>query len=118
MSEERRKAVRIKKPLIVQYMDEAGNKLWDISSVWDFSELGMMITTEQPFPEEAVLNFRIRLPSHPYESFAIKGKIISSKSTRSYIYVTRIEFVDIPQECQDALKEYIKWYLDKEGGTK
>lgn len=131
--EERRRAVRIKKTLFVQYKDEAGIEKWDMASMNDFSELGMFIITETPFSIDAVLNFRFKLPSNPFETLILRGRVVAcekraiAKDRHDAAlagHSTKIEFMDIKEEQKKSIREYVSWFLskqvseNKEGGAK
>jgi len=127
MAEEKRKSVRIKKLITVRYSFGAGQgeKRWDITSVRDLSETGMCVTTQQVFACGDLINFLIKIPSRPLEWIELTGKVVGSvKSTAlsgeslSASHITRVEFINLKNEQKELIREYITWFLSKEGGGK
>lgn len=120
MEEERRKSIRIKKSLTVQYSRNLnqGAATWDMTTIKDISETGMCIVTDKDFLPNEIINFRLKIPFRPFEWLEFSGKIISSEVFKTKACVTRVEFVDLKEEQKGLIKEYIKWFLDKQGGEK
>jgi c-di-GMP-binding flagellar brake protein YcgR len=125
--EERRKAVRIKKVITVRYSYcvDKGDKKWDMTVVKDISETGMCVTTHKQFSAQEEVAFLIKIPSRPLDWMEFTGRVIASESpvaasgaTVTGTYVTRIEFVNLKDEQKEAVREYITWFLSKEGGGK
>jgi hypothetical protein len=60
----------------------------------------------------------IKIPSHPYEPFHIRGKVIASNglklsdsTTLKGTYFTRVEFVYLKDEYKKLLFDYIDWLI-------
>lgn len=120
MGEERRKSVRIKKALTVRYcygVDKADKK-WDITTIKDFGDVGMCITTRQRFPLNYILTFLIKIPSRPLEWIEFTGRVVESKESMVDRHLTRIEFINLKEGQKELIREYIRWFLSKEGGGK
>lgn len=119
MGEERRKSVRIKKALTVRYcgVDKADKK-WDITAVRDISEIGMCITTHQQFLPNDIVTFLIKIPSRPLEWVEFTGRVVGSEESRVDTHLTRIEFMNLKEVQKELIREYITWFLTKEGGRK
>ena len=118
MGEERRKSVRIKKVLTVRYcygVDKADKK-WDMTLIRDISETGMRITTRQRFSLNDILTFLIKVPSRPLEWVEFTGRVVESKESRVARHLTRIEFINFKEGQKELIREYITWFLSKEGG--
>lgn len=115
MENEKRKSVRIKKPLVVQYSRDlnAINKIWGMANVKDISATGMCIIADTAIPVNETVNLRIKLPTRPFDWLEFNGRIVKSEGS-----VTRIEFMDLEAEKDKLIKEYIGWFLSKEGGKK
>jgi len=121
---EKRKAERIYKSLIVSYGTE--NHLgvvekWDITTVINFSKKGMVFTSNCICGDK--INFMIKLPSRPYESLCICGRIIESKAlkltnseTLTGTFITRVEFVDLKDEQNKLLCDYAEWLINNDSG--
>lgn len=110
MDRERRKSLRIKRSLTVQYgylLDKDRIK-WDMTAIKDINQTGLCISTEKCFPPNEIIYFRIKFPNVPFKSFEFKGKVIESKAGG---LVTRIEFLDLNEDQKAPLQEYAKWFL-------
>ena len=127
MGEERRKSVRIKKALTVRYsygIDKDGKK-WDITAIRDIGETGMSITTHQRFSLSDIVTFLIKIPSRPLEWIEFTGRVVGSEELRAISgevvagsHITRVEFINLKEDQKELIREYITWFLTKEGGGK
>ncbi len=126
MDEERRKAVRVAKPVLVRYQINANTneyrKRWDETQVKDLSETGAKITTAQCYPQGTVITLRFRLPSSP-ESVEVQGKVVDCQqlcgkyeSPISGMHLTRLEFIHDNEESRKMLREYVEWVLKMQAG--
>jgi len=123
MDKERRRYVRVRKPIVVQYKENSQSR-WDMTLVKDISAGGMLITTDRAFPEGTVLNFRINLPSSPFQKFEVNGKVVSSKNmvarlsgeVLSSAFISRIQFFELNESQKQSLEFYIGSFL-KQGGN-
>lgn len=115
MKEERRRAVRIKKSLIVQYSRTFydDTKYWDITTIKDISETGMCIITNKNFSPNETVSFRVKIPSRPFEWLEFTGRIVDIEISKLNTYITRVEFVDLTEEQKNLIKEYINWFLGR-----
>lgn len=121
---DKRKAVRIYKNLIVSY--GVRNHLgvvekWDITTVINFSKTGMVFTSG--FACSGTVDFMVKLPSHPYEPFHIGGRVIESsqfKLADSTIlkdtFLTRVEFIYPKEEYKKLLFDYVDWLIKNDPG--
>ncbi|MDD5561389.1 MAG: PilZ domain-containing protein [Candidatus Omnitrophica bacterium] len=119
---EKRKAERIYKSLIVSYgmRNHLGVvEKWDITTVMNFSKTGMVFTSAYICGNE--IDFMIRLPSRPYESLNIRGKIIESKALRlsnsavsTGTFLTRVEFIDLKDDQNKMLCDYVDWLINND----
>ena len=126
MQEERRKAVRIKKFLTVRYSYGVSqeHRKWDMTVIRDISETGMSITTAQHFPPNEVLTFLIKIPSKPLEWIEFIGRVVGSEELKSAsggafrgAHITRVEFINLKGTQKELIREYVTWFLSKEGGS-
>ncbi|MBU0547801.1 MAG: PilZ domain-containing protein [Candidatus Omnitrophica bacterium] len=116
---EKRKAERISKNLIVSYgvQNHLGVvEKWDITTVSNFSKTGMVFTSSCIC--EGEIDFMIKVPSHPYESLRIRGRVIESSAlklanskTASGTFVTRVEFIVLEKEQNKLFCDYVDWLL-------
>lgn len=112
MGKEKRRAIRIKSTLFVQYCID--NK-WDISIVRDISESGVCILTSKQFTKDSTIALRLKIPSRPFEIIEISGRVIDSTAA-SYgeSFVTRIEFRNLEEDIQILFHEYVNWVIRNE----
>jgi len=119
MEEERRRSVRVKKPLSVQYSYSLDNKTrWDMSFIKDLSDTGICITTNNIFPADEIFFIRIKIPIKPHQALEIEGKVIESREYKACGYITRLEFVGLKDDQKELIREYIAWILLKERSKK
>lgn len=118
MEADKRKSVRIKKSLVVQYNYKISQSttLWNMSTIKDISETGMCIVTDRSFPPNEKMNFRIKIPSRPFEWLEFNGRIVDTEASTANIYFARVEFTNLQEEQKGLIGEYIKWFLDNQGG--
>lgn len=125
MEGERRKSERVKRLLIVQYAAEPDNFLkWDMSTMKDLSEGGMLVTTSRNFPNGTVLKFRFQLPTEPHQKLTLKARVVCSENIVTKMgfvidgYSSRVEFLDMDDEQKAKLQKYVQWFTSKTGGVK
>jgi c-di-GMP-binding flagellar brake protein YcgR len=119
MDEERRRSIRIKKPLTVQYSHMLDNKtVWDMSFIKDLSDTGMCISTNRTFPLNEIFFIRIKVPIKPFLALETEGKVVESKETKTSGFITRVEFINLKEEEKELIREYIAWILVKERSKK
>ena len=119
MKEERRRSIRVKKPLTVQYNYTLDNKtIWDMSFIKDLSDTGMCITTNKIFPKDEIFFIRIKVPIKPHLALEIEGKVVESKESKACGYITRVEFAGLKDDQKELIREYIAWVLVKERSKK
>lgn len=110
--EERRKAVRVKANLSVQYsLDEAGgNRTWDISAVQNISELGVSILVGKIVKTGSLISLRFKIPFRPFENIEITGKVVHcSASNQKTCYMLRIKFKYLDENTVIIFREYVDW---------
>jgi len=125
MGEERRKSVRIKRGLTVRYgygIDK-DDKKWDMTLIRDISETGMCITTHKQFLPNDIITFLIKIPSRPLEWIEFTGRVVGPEKLKAIsgeavagAHITRVEFINLKEGHKELIREYITWFLSKEGG--
>jgi len=107
--EEKRRSIRIKKPVTVQYCrnPDVDEKKWDMTFVRDISQTGMCITLDTSFAPGKILDFRLKFPTAAQKWIDLKGRVVDSKMNG---YITRIEFVDLKEEDKKLIGEFIAFY--------
>jgi hypothetical protein len=119
MSEERRKSIRIRKPISVQYSYEVNNKkIWDMSLLKDLSDIGLCVGTNKCFSKDKIFFLRLKLPLRPFESLELDSRVVESNKTQAGNYITRFEFINPTEEQKELIREYVAWILIKERGGK
>ncbi len=127
MGEDRRKSVRIKKLLTVRYSYgiNNSNKKWDITSIRDISETGISINTQQAFAVNDIITFLVKIPSRPLDWLEFTGRVVVSEELKSISgesvagsHLTRVEFINLKEKERELIKEYVTWFLAKDGGGK
>jgi len=125
MGEERRKSVRIKKFITVRYNygADTGEKKWDMTVVRDISETGMSIATNHKFSPNDIVDFLIKIPSRPLDWIELTGRVVASKELKSVYtaavtaaHTTRVEFTNLKEDKKELIRQYVTWFLSKEGG--
>lgn len=106
MAEERRRAVRIKKELVVQYQELGKDQCWDIAEVKDLSEVGLVMFTEKIFAVDTALHFRIKVPLDPTQWYEFDGKVVGCDKHR-----VRIDITNRGPEVLVIIREFVAWYL-------
>jgi len=116
---DKRKATRIYKNLMVSYgvrNDLGVVEKWDITTVKNFSKTGMVFTSGYICKD--MVDFMIRLPSHPYEPLHINGRVIESGALKlpnsgmvGGTFLTRVEFINLKKEHSDLLNDFIDWLI-------
>ncbi len=121
---DKRKATRIYKNLMISY--GVRNNLgvvekWDITTVKNFSKTGMVFTSGYICKD--MVDFMIRLPSHPYEPLHINGRVIESSTLKSAgsgsisgTFLTRVEFINLRKEHSDLLNDFIDSLIENDPG--
>ncbi len=125
MGEERRKSVRIKKVLTVRYSYGVNKdeKKWDITAIRDISETGMSVSTHCKFSPNDIVTFLIKIPSRPLEWIEFTGRVVGTEDLKAIsgetltgAHITRVEFINLKEDQKELIREYITWFLTKEGG--
>lgn len=119
MPEEKRKADRIKKPLVIQYgyiRQEDNQKIWDETTIRDISETGISFRAARRFATGAPIILRINLPSNPLEWTEVNVEVVDSAESAIGIHMTRVKFMDLGEQEKKLIGECVAWFLGKDGG--
>lgn len=121
MDEEKRRSIRITKPLTAQFgVKKDGPISWDMGRINDIGEYGICLYTSVPLQKEAHCFLKIRMPIAPRKRLDLTGKVVESFKSKSKanICTTRLEFLNLDEEQKETLREYIAWALVNERGEK
>ncbi|MDP1853147.1 MAG: PilZ domain-containing protein [Candidatus Omnitrophota bacterium] len=113
-SEEKRKAPRIKKQLVIQYSFKRGidqPEVWDESVINDISETGASFNVGKQFRRDEIFVIYLYSPVNPADKIEIKVKVIDSAASSIGIHRTRVEFVGLLEEQKILLRECIAQFL-------
>jgi hypothetical protein len=114
MGEEKRKALRVKTSLFVQYCFDVNSeqKSWDITSVKNLSETGVCLQTGKPFEIGSTIALRFKIPSRPFDKIEISARVVCSQSIgQGTTSMIRAEFKDLSEETKGILREYVLWMV-------
>ena len=114
---EKRKSERLRRPLIIQYSFKKEDKeIWDESMINDISETGASFNASNRFTKGDVFLMKLNSPTNAEEKINIKAKVIDSAASSVGVHRTRVEFMEVPEEQKNLLKNSIAWFLDNAGG--
>ena len=111
---ERRRYTRIDKNFVVSYRIYGEPNDIDVSQTKNFSEGGMLLTTNRAFDSSTILAIEIRLPliSQPIR---LLGKILDSKEiARNLIYETRLVFTYMDKQSRNFVKNTVNYFSKKD----
>ncbi|MBU0503583.1 MAG: PilZ domain-containing protein [Candidatus Omnitrophota bacterium] len=114
MDQEKRYSLRIKKQVDTQYRNLVDDKeVWVTLSVRNISEAGACVLIDKfPLIGEEIL-LRLRTPLNPNKWFRINTKVIDVDIFMKKTYLARLKFIDLKDEYQEQLKEYVDFYLKR-----
>ncbi len=118
MDEERRKAVRIKTSLFVQYCFNINSehKSWDITTVKDLSETGVSLQTGMPFEIGTIIALCFKIPSRPFDKTEINAVVVGCQSIgQGTTCIVRAEFKNVSDDTRGVLREYVLWMVKNQG---
>lgn len=112
--EEKRKASRIEKAIVVQYsICIDGNPCWDSSTIKNISADGILLHTDKNFEKGQLLELRFKLPADPLNWLIAKGQVVESSHCK-----TRIRFIDLGESQKKIIDEYIGWFVKNNPSVK
>ena len=108
---ERRKHKRIKVSFVVSYRPLEKEEDADLSQTKNFSQGGMLLTTNRAFESDTLLKIFIRVPLVKGKIYLI-GKVLESKEiVKNLIYETRIAFHNLEDEIDRVLKDTVDAFV-------
>ena len=111
---EKRKHIRIDRNFVVSYRIYGDPNNIDVSQTKNFSEGGMLLTTNHSFDSGTILAIEIRLPliSQPIR---LLGKILESKEiAHNLIYETRLIFTYMDDQSRKFVKNTVNYFSKKD----
>jgi hypothetical protein len=116
--QEKRKTIRIRKPLYVQFGIGIGSAVsWDMSLLKDISEEGLCLRTSMVLEKGQVCYLRFKVP-HAKEPMSFAAEVVESLPVSSRVALTRLHFQAVSDDDKRVLREYIALTLANErGGT-
>ena len=111
---EKRRHPRIKASFVVSYRPLEKEEAADLSQTKNFSQGGMLLTTNRAFPEGTFLKMLIRLPLLR-DKINLIGKVLESKEVvKNLIYETRIVFQNLEEEIERVFKETVEKFIGRD----
>ncbi len=108
---ERRLSSRIDVSFVVSYRPLDENEAADLSQTRNFSQGGMLLTTNTAFKKGTFLKMFIRLPLITDKIYLL-GKVLESKQVvKNLIYETRIVFQNLEDEVNRVLKDTVNSFM-------
>ncbi len=107
---ERREHRRIKASFVVSYRPLEEHEYADLSQTKNFSQGGMLLTTNVKFSANTFLKMYIRVPN-VREKINLIGRVVDSKEVvKNLIYETRIGFQDLDEKIASLLGDTVKGF--------
>ncbi len=111
---ERRKHLRIDRNFVVSYRIYGDPNNIDVSQTKNFSEGGMLLTTNRLFDDGTILAIEIRLPLVS-QSIRVLGKILETKEiAHNLIYETRLVFTYMDDQSRKFVKNTVNYFSKKD----
>jgi c-di-GMP-binding flagellar brake protein YcgR len=109
---ERRKFVRVDGTFVVSYRDiTSAEAKTNITQTRNISAGGIMFTTDEGFPEGAVLSLSLRLPGK-VDHINVKIQVVgSSKTGKGFSHVTRGKFINLKEEDRESIRKIVEYNL-------
>jgi len=105
--QEKRKTVRLEKPLVVQYahnsLDPVKPLIWDSTTTRNISIEGIFLNTSKIFEKNEKLQLRFKIPNDPHNQLEITGEVMESLARK-----TRIKFSDLDEHQKKIIGDYIE----------
>ena len=112
MGEERRRAPRIDRRLMVRYRrPTSGKPQWMVSPLRDFSAMGIRFIGETGFPVGTVLEVQMQLPSSP-EPLTVMTRVVWLRGgTAGKLAEHGVEFVDPSPQARQQIMQATEVFL-------
>jgi len=109
---ERRRGKRIKVSFVVSYRPLEKEEAADLSQTRNFSQGGMLLTTNKNFTPGTLLKMFIRIPLMR-DKIHLIGRVLESKEVvKNLIYETRIAFQNLEDEIERVLKDTVERFIE------
>jgi hypothetical protein len=108
--EERRKSIRIRRPLLLRFKDVAGN--FRILCISNLSQEGVCFLNPFPFSQGQFVEVSLKLPSRPNEWHECRCEVLESKDITKHQgafvsgFLTRAKLDSISERTKTFLKDY------------
>jgi len=108
--EEKRRSIRIMRPLLFRFKDSSGKI--HLLSISNLNQEGIGMLSPVPFSEGEYLDVSLKLPSRPEEWHECRCRVLESKDITKYPgafisgFRTRIKFDSISERTATFLKDY------------
>ena len=110
--QEKRKSVRIEKPLMVKYAQEGGGENnWNVAFIKNISEAGILFDTNKQFPPGENILIMLKIPLDPDNWMETKGIVVESRHFMGSFFLTRLKFTSINDAQRALIKDYVSWFL-------
>lgn len=110
---ERRRHLRVRANFVVTYKPLEGNEAANLSQTKNFSQGGILLTTNRPFGRGTILKMSIKIPLAAY-NLDIIGKVLESREiTKNLIYETRIVFEELDYKTAQLFGQTVDRYKQK-----
>ena len=111
--QEKRKSIRIAKPLMVKYSPEIGAKnVWNFAFIKNISESGILFDTNRQFQAGENILLKLKIPLDPDNWMETKGSVVKSEPFMGNFFLTRLKFISINEAQRTLIKEYVDWFLN------
>lgn len=116
--EEKRKSVRIEKPLTIRYSPEIASKdNWNVSFIKNISESGISFDTNKQFQAGEIILLMFKIPLDPYNWMETKGSVVDSRPYIGKTFLTRLKFTSISEAQVNLIRDYVTWFLSQKSSA-
>jgi len=117
--QEKRRSIRISKPLMIRYLPEYGNKKdWNFSFIKNISEAGVLFDTNKQFVEGENLRLMLKIPLDPDNWLETDGRVVESKPFMGNFFLTSAKFTSLKDSQKTLIKDYVEWFLSTQNSGK
>ncbi|MFH1247753.1 MAG: PilZ domain-containing protein [Candidatus Omnitrophota bacterium] len=106
---EKRQNNRIRKSLIVQYLETSNlNTIWQKSFIRDISAGGIKIITKKYLGIGDMLHLKVKIPSICQDWIRITGRVVQCSPTpeSQYIFLAGIKFLNLTPKNKETIEKY------------
>ena len=103
--QEKRKAARVEKTLIIQYAQSSpGLPSWDTTTIKNISVEGILFNSNKLFAKNEMLRLRFAIPIDPFNRLEVEGEVVESFV---YGHGTRIKFINLGEHEKKLISDYV-----------